>query len=130
MKAVQQIDRLDLRAEGALQAYLRRALKNRFIDLYRGAGAPSRPGIAARGHAGGRAVAARSGDRHRSAERYEEALASLSEDDQQAIVLRVEMCWGYDEIATAMHKGGASQARVMVSRALDRLARKMRHERR
>src|SRR5919106_2656264 len=36
MRAVQQIDRLDLRAEGALQAYLRRVLKNRFIDLYRG----------------------------------------------------------------------------------------------
>jgi RNA polymerase sigma-70 factor, ECF subfamily len=130
MKAVQQIDRLDLRAEGALQAYLRQALKNRFIDLYRGeerhpvqeslpgdmpASAPS-PLEAAIGAA--------------ALERYEEALATLSEDDQQAIVLRVEMCWGYDEIATALHKGGASQARVMVSRALDRLARKMRHERR
>jgi RNA polymerase sigma-70 factor, ECF subfamily len=130
MKAVQQLDRLDLRAEGALQAYLRQALKNRFIDLYRGeerrpvqeelpsdvpAAAPS-PLETAIGSA--------------ALERYEEALASLSEDDHQAIVLRVEMCWGYDEIATAMHKGGASQARVMVSRALDRLARKMRHERR
>lgn len=130
MKAVQQIDRLDLRAEGALQAYLRQALRNRFTDLYRGeerrpvrgelpsdmpALAPS-PLETAIGSA--------------ALERYEEALESLSEDDQQAIVLRVEMCWGYDEIATAMHKGGASQARVMVSRALDRLARKMRHERR
>jgi RNA polymerase sigma-70 factor, ECF subfamily len=130
MKAVQQIDRLDLRAEGALQAYLRQALKNRFIDLYRSeerrpvqeslpsdmpAASPS-PLEAAIGSA--------------ALERYEEALASLSDDDHQAIVLRLEMCWGYDEIATAMHKGGASQARVMVSRALDRLARKMHHDRR
>jgi RNA polymerase sigma factor (sigma-70 family) len=129
MKAVRHFDRLDLREEGALQAYLRGALAHRFIDLYRQAArgpiATDLPGqVEDRAPSpfeeliGARAL-----------ERYEAALRELSGTDRQAIVLRIELGWGYDEIATAMRKNGVGQVRMMVSRALDRLAERMGHVR-
>jgi RNA polymerase sigma factor (sigma-70 family) len=129
IRAVRHIGRLDLREEGALQAYLRGALAHRFIDLYRKAARdPIETGLSSQAEdqapspleelIGTRAV-----------QRYEAALAALSPTDRQAIVLRIELGWEYDEIATAMRKNGAAQARMMVSRALDRLAQGMGHVR-
>ncbi|HEU4891705.1 MAG TPA: sigma-70 family RNA polymerase sigma factor [Vicinamibacterales bacterium] len=127
--AVRQLDHLDLRDEGALQAYLRRALANRFIDAYR----QSRhaPAYAALDSAlpapepsplelriGAEAL-----------ERYERAVERLAERDRQAIILRIEFCLSYEEIADALKTSGAGHARVVVSRALTRLAREMHHAR-
>jgi RNA polymerase sigma-70 factor (ECF subfamily) len=133
-KAVQHFEHLTFEAEADFQAYLRRVLTNRFNDLYRqqrrhpvradlpddSAHAP--PALSPsplESAIGAEALA-----------RYEAALNALPEDDRRALVLRIEMCHGYDYIADTMKKGGASQARVMVSRALDKLAREMRHGRR
>src|SRR5438128_171341 len=37
VKAVRNLDRIDVRGDGALQAYLRQAVNNRLADAYRGA---------------------------------------------------------------------------------------------
>ena len=58
-------------------------------------------------------------------ERYEEALAGLKDGDRNAIIARIEMGRGYDEIARALGKPSADAARVAVHRALVRLAASM-----
>jgi RNA polymerase sigma-70 factor (ECF subfamily) len=59
------------------------------------------------------------------AERYEAALASLSDDDREAIVARVELGGTYEEVAAALGKPTADAARMAVGRALLRLAEAM-----
>jgi RNA polymerase sigma-70 factor, ECF subfamily len=127
--AVRNLHRVEIRGEGALQAYLRKALANRFTDLYRRhQGHPAREALNTQVPAitpspleaaiGAEAV-----------ERYDAALESLSERDRHAVILRIEMCADYDEIAVTLKTSSAGHARVIVSRALARLAREMRHGR-
>jgi RNA polymerase sigma factor (sigma-70 family) len=58
-------------------------------------------------------------------ERYEHALESLRPEERQAIILRVELDLGYDEIAAELGKPSAAAARMAVKRAIDRLATAM-----
>jgi RNA polymerase sigma-70 factor (ECF subfamily) len=55
-------------------------------------------------------------------ERYEAALGRLGEEQQEAVILRVEMGYSYDQIAEALGKSSANTARMVVTRALARLA--------
>jgi RNA polymerase sigma-70 factor, ECF subfamily len=126
VKAVRNIDRLEVRDDGALQAYLRQALKNRLADAYRRgrvhmddtavkSDLPARDASPLEEAIGGEAV-----------RRYEAALERLQPLDRQAVILRVELCYEYDHIARMLGKSSASAARVAVSRALARLSREMR----
>ena len=54
---------------------------------------------------------------------YENALKKLNENDQQAIILRVEFGFTYPEIAREMGKSSEDAARMFVTRALTRLAK-------
>jgi RNA polymerase sigma-70 factor (ECF subfamily) len=56
---------------------------------------------------------------------YEAALARLSAPHREAVVLRLEMGYGYDEIAEALGNATPNAARMMVVRALVRLSREM-----
>ena len=58
-------------------------------------------------------------------EQYEGALGRLSEPEREAIVARIEMGHGYEEIARALGKPSPDAARMAVSRALVRLAEEM-----
>jgi RNA polymerase sigma-70 factor (ECF subfamily) len=58
--------------------------------------------------------------------KYETALQTLRDEDQQAIVGRVEMGYDYKELAVMLGKPTANAARVCVSRALLKLAAAMR----
>ena len=55
-------------------------------------------------------------------EAYEAALASLPEDKQEAVILRLEFGMSYQEIAEAVGAKTANAARMMVARSLIRLA--------
>jgi RNA polymerase sigma-70 factor (ECF subfamily) len=123
--AVRNLRHVEVRGEGAFQAYLSRALMNRLTDLYRrNVHQPARGELPSDLPAnapspleqviGSEALA-----------RYESALTRLSDTDREAIILRVEMCCGYNEIASELHKADAGQARVAVCRALARLSRQM-----
>ena len=58
--------------------------------------------------------------------RYERALATLAEDDREAVLLRIEMGFSYQEIADALRIASANAARMRVARALLVLAKAMR----
>jgi RNA polymerase sigma-70 factor (ECF subfamily) len=60
-------------------------------------------------------------------QRYEVALARLPPEERQAIVTRIEMGCGYEQVAEALGKPSAGAARMAVCRALVHLAREMSH---
>jgi RNA polymerase sigma factor (sigma-70 family) len=56
---------------------------------------------------------------------YEAALATLTEEQRQAVVLRVEMGFTYRQVAEAMGSPSMDAARMLVTRALEHLSEKM-----
>jgi RNA polymerase sigma factor (sigma-70 family) len=113
------------RREGALQAYLRRAVWNRIRDEIRrvdrlperGELDPALPAEEASPleHAIGR----------ESLERYERALARLDDVEREAVIARLEFGYTYEEIAGLVGKPTAGAARIAISRALAKLAKLM-----
>ena len=55
-------------------------------------------------------------------ERYEAGLAELGEQQREAVILRLEFGYSHQEIAEAVGSASANSARMLVSRALLRLA--------
>ena len=124
-QTLQRIDAFEPRREGAFQAYLRQALLNRIRDEIRrvrrnppSAESPEEtvaPGASPLEEAiGGEAL-----------ERYEAALRRLQDEDQAAIMARIEMGFSYAEVAASLGKPTTDAARMAVSRALMRLAKEM-----
>jgi RNA polymerase sigma-70 factor (ECF subfamily) len=125
INALRNLKTLEWRSEGALQAYLRRSINNGIIDQYRRHERhPHRDELP-------EDVVARDASPLESAigvetvAMYERALASLRDEDREAIILRVELGLSYDEIANQLEKPTANAARVAVTRALARLAKAM-----
>lgn len=125
LQTFKRIGDIECRGAGALQAYLREAILNRVRDELRRQGRRAAstdldglevsPGMSPLEEAIGREAIAR----------YEQALASLSADDREAIVARVEMGYSYHELADALGRPSADAARKAVRRALVRLVRQM-----
>ena len=71
--------------------------------------------------------------RRRSAGRrsrcYEAALQELTEDQREAVILRIEFGMSFPEVAEAMGKPSPNAARMLVVRALVHLAERMRDRR-
>ena len=129
INALRHLNTLEIRHEGTLQAYLRSAVNNRIIDLYRRAGRrPAREEIPEDAAAPGPSpLEAALGAE--ALESYDRALARLKEDDRQAIVLRVELGLDFEEIAGQLGKPSRDAARMAVARAIARLAEEMRRDR-
>ncbi len=125
LRALNQAGRFEPRREGAFLAYLRRILLNAVRDEIRRAS--RRPG--------GEEVSADLADPavpaveqligRETMEAYEEALAGLSDAQQEAVILRVEFGYTFPEIAEATGSPSANAARMTVARALVRLAEAM-----
>jgi RNA polymerase sigma-70 factor, ECF subfamily len=125
LKTFQLIEDFEDRGAGALQAYMRQAVINRVRDELRKKG--RRPestdldgleidvGVSPLEEAIGRETFTR----------YERALATLSADEREAIIGRVEMGYSYEELADALGKPTSEAARKAARRALVRLAREM-----
>ena len=56
---------------------------------------------------------------------FTRALAELSETDRQAVVARLRLGYSYDQIALVLGKRSADSARMTVTRAIERLARRL-----
>ena len=56
-------------------------------------------------------------------------MASLDSGDRELVILRLELDYPYQDIADATGKPSADAARMATSRAILRLAQKMRHRR-
>lgn len=127
--AARRLHTFDMRGTGAFQAYLRKALANRFIDLHRHhLRAPDRDALDSQLPAASPsplelAIGAE------TLARYDEGLTRLTERERQAVILRVELCCGYEEIADAIAASGPGHARVILCRALLHLAEEMRRGR-
>ncbi len=126
VKTVRNLGHLEINSDGALQAYLRQALTNRFADAYRRSRTRGEDTVVTTDLPAPNASPLEEAIGADALERYEAALARLSASDREAIVLRIELCHDYDQIAMQLGKTTAASARVAVSRALARLAREMR----
>jgi RNA polymerase sigma-70 factor (ECF subfamily) len=121
VRALEHVKEFEPRHEGAFLAYLRRIVLNAVRDELRRAGRrPTRvdlgdalpqPGPSLVEQAIGRELV----------EAYETALATLTEEQREAVIMRIEFGYTYPEIAEALGRPSANAARMAVSRALLRL---------
>jgi RNA polymerase sigma factor (sigma-70 family) len=113
--------------DGALQAYLRQAVMNKIRDELRRLGRRPPPVELPEGLPASTTSPLDDAIGQEAVNRYEAALATLSDDDRAAIVARVELGASYSEVAAALGKPSPDAARMAVQRALARLATKMAH---
>ncbi len=128
IRTVRNLKGFEYRHEGAFQGYLRSALKNRIRDEVRRAqrtpdattADPNRPSpdVSPLELALGK----------EALERYERALGNLKPEEREAIVSRIELGMSYAEVAEVLGKASPDAARMAVSRAILRLAQRMRQE--
>lgn len=116
------LERFEQRGEWALQAYLRQAVTNRIRDEIRRIS--TRPlrnvlddDLAARDQSPLEIAVGRE-----LFERYDRALSALEPDEREAVIARLELGCAYQEIAQLVDKPSPDAARMMVARALARLA--------
>lgn len=126
MRALEHVESFQSQGPGSFHAYLRQALINQIRDQARRvarspehAELPS--DLAARERSPLELAIGRD-----ALERYEAALTRLSDDQKEAVMLRLEMGFTYEEIAEAIGSPTANAARMLVTRALARLAEIMR----
>ncbi len=129
LKAIESLDRIEVRGPGGFQAYIRQAIHNRILDQLRWANR----------RAGSEPASETLVDREPSPleraigadllERYEKARAQLQAEEQLFLHLRIELDFSYDEIAAIMDRPSPDAARMGVQRSLRKLAEIMGHER-
>jgi len=127
---LRRLDAFEMRHEGALHAYLRQAIVNRVRDEVRRAGrSPIQTDVVDHEEAMAGGVSPLEEAIGREAlERYERALATLRPEEREAVIARVELGHRYDEVAAALGKPSPDAARMLVGRALLRLAEEMNRE--
>jgi RNA polymerase sigma-70 factor (ECF subfamily) len=125
VQVFRKIDSIEIRGDGALQAYLRQALINRIRNEIRRV--KRRPGST--GLDSGlpddspSPVEALVG--RESLEAYERALDSLRPEDRELIVARLEFGFTNEQLAQAFDRPSANAARVALQRAVVRLVEQM-----
>ncbi len=123
VRTLAHLDHIDASNTGSLLAYLRRAVLNQIRDELRRAQRRARR----EGQASERPVGEQDPLEHaisrEERERYEEALAQLPAEQQEAFMMRIEMDCSYRDIADALGKPSAEAARMLVRRAIQTLAR-------
>ena len=129
LRTLEGLDRVEVRGPGGFQAYVRQAVLNRIRDQVRWAGrrpgtdegipeSLSDPAPSPLDHAIGADVI----------DRYERSLATLSDDEQELLHLRLELDFSYEEIAAMTGRPTPDAVRMAIQRALRRLAEGMGHE--
>jgi RNA polymerase sigma-70 factor (ECF subfamily) len=122
IRALEHVGEFEPRREGAFVAYLRRILLNAMRDEIRRADRrPGREDLGDKLRDERASVIERAIGRE-ALERYETALGRLPEEQREGVMLRIEFGYTFQEIADALGKPSANTARMMVSRALARLA--------
>ncbi len=127
MRALELLDRIEIRGPGTFQAYVRQAILNRIrVQVRR---ARKRPDEGALERLEDRAPSPlESAIESDLLDRYERALEQLREDERRLLHLRVELDLSYPEIAAIMERS-PDAARMAAQRALRKLAEIMGHDR-
>lgn len=125
LNVFKRIGSFEPRREGAFQAYLRQAVMNRIRNELRSVVA--RPATATLDEFAHALEGSQFEDviALETFERYEAALASLTPEEREAVIGRVELGASYDDLAANLGKSSADAARMAVARALVRLAKEM-----
>lgn len=110
--------------DGAFYAFLRRILHNRLIDEIRRV-KPARREVLGSDHPADSPSPVEEVIGRQTLARYEQALDRLKPEEREAVLARIELGCSYAEIAEAIGKSSPDAARMVVSRALVRLAREM-----
>jgi len=126
LQTLRHIHSFDDRGRGALQAYLREAVRNRIRDeLRRVSRRPVHEALdeAMRDHGGISPFDAAADEEQMR--RYKASLTALTENERMLVVGRIEMSYTYDQLALATGRSSAEAARVAARRAVLKLAQKM-----
>jgi RNA polymerase sigma-70 factor (ECF subfamily) len=119
------LETFDARGEGALQAYLRQAVMNRIRDHIRRVGRrPAADALDSR-HEDDAPSPLEQAVGRQAVERYEAALARLSDADRELIVASVELGYTPEQLAEATGRASPDAARKAAKRALVKLAQEM-----
>jgi len=127
IRALNGVGSFEPRREGAFVAYLRRIVINAVRDELRRAARRPGGGELAEDLVDAAPSLVEDAIGREVVERYESALASLDEHQQEAVILRVEFGYSYPEVAAGIGAPSANAARMTVARALARLAAVMGH---
>jgi len=127
IRALNHLDHFEPQREGALLTYLRHALLNAIRDEIRSVRRrPIQESLDVEIVDPGRSVVDRAIERE-TREWYEAGLAELTEEQREAVILRFEFGFTLPQIAAAMGKPSSDAPRMLIARALVRLAKAM-HE--
>jgi RNA polymerase sigma-70 factor, ECF subfamily len=127
LRAIQGLDRIEVRGPGGFQAYVRQAVLNRINDQVRWARRRPGPEGLPESVEDGSPSPLESAIGADVLERYERALGQLSEEDRQLLHLRIELDFGYEEIAAMTGRASGDAVRMAVRRSLRKLAEIMGH---
>jgi RNA polymerase sigma factor (sigma-70 family) len=123
LRALNRIDRFEPRGEGAFLAYLRHILLNVVREEIRRSERRGTHESLDETLASPYASVVERVIGHDQVERYQRALEKLPEPQRQAVLLRLEFGYTYEQIAEALDKPSTDAARMTVVRALADLAR-------
>lgn len=127
MRALDRLDTFEPRGEGAFLAYLRNTLMNQIRnEIKRSTQARAREAAAVGSAAGPSPLEEMVG--RKVIDQYEAALQSLPPRMQEAVILSLELQFSHKQVAEAIGCPSANAARMVVSRALSRLAEAMETE--
>lgn len=125
VRALDHVEEFEPRHEGAFLAYMRRILLNQIRDEIRRVGRrPVRSELESDPPAADRSPLEAAIGRE-TVERYEAVLSQLKEEQREAIILRLELGFTYQQIAEALGSDSPNAVRMMVARALVRLGEQL-----
>jgi RNA polymerase sigma-70 factor (ECF subfamily) len=130
LRTFKRIEDFEPRRVGALQAYLRQAIVNRLRDELRRKGRqPESTELDGVTLESGEDSPLEQAIGREAVEHYEAALQRLKPEEREAIILRVEMGYAYEDMAEALGKPTPDAARKAAQRALVRLVEEMKRGR-
>jgi RNA polymerase sigma factor (sigma-70 family) len=126
LRALDHIEEFDSRREGAFLAYLRSILMNLVRDEARRVARRPEQEVLGDDVAGAGPSPLEEAVGREAMERYDEALQRLTEEQRQAVILRVELGYTYPQIAEALGLPSTDSARMTATRGIARLGKLMR----
>ncbi len=128
IKTFRQLDRFEDRGRGALQGYLRQAVRNRINDELRRIGRRPQMSELSPDLTDPGATPFETTLDAEQTRRYKEALATLTEGERFLVVARLELGYSYEQLALARGRSTPEAARQAVRRAVEKLAESMSRE--
>jgi RNA polymerase sigma-70 factor (ECF subfamily) len=122
LRALNRIGEFEARGEGAFLGYLRRILLNVVREEIRRSARRGPHESLEETLASPYASLAEQVIGNEQMERYQRALETMSDEQQQAVLLRLEFGYTYQQIAEAIGKPSPDAARMTVVRAINELA--------